>query len=161
LTGTPPQIRTDYPAIVFNHFGKGRCCYVSGRVAARTIREDFEIRENLFIEQQRLYATLGRMLLGETIPIEVEAPWSIISTGLRQPDQGRLVVHLVNYQPKSPFIPVRGIEVKLRPGEGEMVESVTSHPGDEPLQFEQSAGEVRFTAPEIKVYKAITVDFAT
>lgn len=161
LTATPPQIRTSYPAIVLNNFGKGRCCYMSGRVAAGTIWEDFEIRENLFVEQQRLYATLGRMLLGETIPLEVKAPWSIISTGLRQPDRDRVVVHLVNYQTKSPFIPVQGIEVSLRLGDGERVEGVKSHPGGEPLQFEQSAGEVRFAAPEIRVHKVITVDFAT
>ncbi len=161
LTGTPPQIRTSYPAIVLNDFGKGRCCYFSGRVAAGTIREDFEIRENLFVEQQRLYATLGRMLLGEGIPIQVKAPWSIIATGLRQPDRSRVVVHLVNYQTKSPFIPVRGIEVKLRLGSGEEVGSVSSHPGDEALQFEQTADEVRFIAPEVEVYKAIAVEFAT
>ena len=38
---------------------------------------------------------------------------------------------------------------------------MSSHPGDEALQFEQTADEVRFIAPEVEVYKAITVEFAT
>ena len=159
--GTPPQIRTDFPAIVMNTHGRGRVCYLAGRTGSGMIwdRGSYTtLTANPFLEQRRLYATLGRSLIGEaSIPLQADAPVPVVITGFRQPEEHRIVVHVVNNQREVPFIPVRDIPVTVRVAEGEHAVGVVSQPGGQNLDFQQDGLVVSFVVPKVQIYQSFVL----
>ena len=75
--------------------------------------------------------------------------------------QGRGLVHLVNYRSDGP---IRDVAVSLRLPRDRRVERVTlaspDHNADRSVPFEQQGGVVRFTVPELRIYEIAAVDLA-
>jgi hypothetical protein len=81
-----------YAAIVAHRHGKGRCVYFPGRpdaVFARWGHPEFK----------RMLVNAFDWCTAETpTPLSVDAPASVEATLYSQPDQNRLIVHLLNFQ---------------------------------------------------------------
>ena len=71
----------------------------------------------------------------------------------------REMVHLVNYRAGEP---AREVKVRLRTFPGRQVRSVRlaspEHEKDMQVPFQQAAGEVAFTVPEIRTYEIAVVE---
>jgi hypothetical protein len=148
--GNPPGIKTDYPSIVFNQYELGTACYIAGRLT--TLNRDVPVEE-----PRALVYALGRRLLGDDVPLTIQAPPWVIATGFRQPAAGRIVVHLVNSQRELPIMPVRDIAVTLRPQHGEIATAVSTVPDGETLAFRQEEDVITFTIPEVHLYQGAAV----
>ena len=88
---SPPGITTDDPCIVLNEYGRGRSCYFSGRLTTMSPWPGRPHRQLHSVEDPRkLLSALGRSMLGEHIPLTIEAPPWMMVTGFRQPLPVRL-----------------------------------------------------------------------
>lgn len=97
----PPGIKTKFPAITFNKFGKGNVCYVSGNL---------EMTEHE--QHRRLFIHLVRKLSRKPFVIETDAPKSVEIIIFRQKD--RYIINLINFQQELPNIPVYNINLAIR-----------------------------------------------
>jgi hypothetical protein len=156
---SPPGLATGDPCIVLNEYGRGQSCYFSGRLTTLSPWPGRPTRHLHSVEEPRkLLSALGRSMLGEHIPLTIEAPPWMMVTGFRQAAEGRIVVHIVNCQTATPTIPVPGVEVMLRLDGNETVTAVTAQPDTEALEFRQEADVVTFKMPEIRLYRAAVVE---
>ena len=71
----------------------------------------------------------------------------------------RRLVHLVNYRSDGP---IREVAVTVQVPQGRQVQAVTlaspDHGADRAVPFEEHAGIVRFTVPQVSVYEIAVVD---
>lgn len=87
-------------------------------------------------------------LLRPQYTFEVVAHPAVEATLFHQPDRGRYLLSLVNFQKELPNLPVDGIEVTLRlPAR---VKSIALLPAGKPLKFRERAGVATFTAPRLE-----------
>ena len=155
---SPPEIETDDPCIVLNDYGRGQCCYFSGRLTTLSPWPGRPHRQLHSVEEPRkLLSALGRSMLGDDIPLTIEAPLWVTVTGYQQAEKGRIVVHLVNCQRDMPILPVRDLQVILRLEGDERVTTVTAEPDTKALAFQQEGSVVTITMPEIQLYQAAVV----
>jgi hypothetical protein len=86
----PPEAsNARHPAVITSEFGKGRVVYFPAGVdKAMFFYPDSYIRQ--------LLANACRWAARDAPPIEVEGPLLLAATFRRQPQQGRIVVHLLN-----------------------------------------------------------------
>ena len=98
-----------------------------------------------------------RRACGDDLSCSVRGPHGLCAELTRQLD--REMVHLVNYRAGEP---AREVKVRLRTFPGRQVRSVRlaspEHEKDMPLPFQQAAGEVAFTVPEIRTYEIAVVE---
>ena len=90
----PPEMSAStYPAMVLNSPGKGRSVYFPGQpdgLYAKWGHPEYKV----------LLTNAVTWAAGQAAPLQVDAPMCVEATLLAQPEQGRVVVHLVNYQPE-------------------------------------------------------------
>ena len=88
-----------------------------------------------------------------------EAPGGLCAELTEQ--QGRRLVHLVNYRADGP---IRDVAVSLRlPGDCRAQRVTLVSPDrteDHSVAFDQQGGVVRFTVPELRIYEIAAVQFA-
>ena len=150
---SPPGLVTDHPAVVMNDYGDGRSCYLSAHVHARDSHYSVE-------EPRELMYTLARSMLADRIPLYVDGPPWLVVTGFRKPENGAIVVHLVNAPRDVPVLPLSDVTVTLRLREGEEVSSIAVHPGQRQIAFERDGDAITFTLPEVGLYQVIVADLA-
>ncbi len=88
----PSDQDSPYPALVAGEFGAGRVVYFPGRPDAIFGQWGHPEYKDL-LNNALTWATEGL-----TSPLEVDAPISVEATLHEQPDENRLIVHLVNFQ---------------------------------------------------------------
>jgi len=81
------------PGAILNEFGKGRSVYFAGQPDAVYARWGHP-------EYRKLLSNSIYWLTGNRGPLEVTAPMCVESTLMEHSENGRLVAHLVNYQPE-------------------------------------------------------------
>lgn len=96
----PPWLSTANPEIVLHEFGKGKVAYCSSLI------ESVDGLAESFIRLMRL--------LCDEYQFEVEAHGAVEATLFHQPERGRYVFCLVNFQNEMPNLPIDGIVVRLR-----------------------------------------------
>jgi hypothetical protein len=147
----PPGVTTDYPAIIMNRYGKGRSCYISFHI--HTLDYLFSIEE----PRELLYTIASSML--RDVPLSAKnAPHWLLVTGYRKKEEQSIIIHTVNAQQGSRIMPLYDITVELRLQQDEKVSSVTSHPSEENLTFEQEGNLVSFTIPKFHIHQVALIE---
>jgi hypothetical protein len=98
-----------------------------------------------------------RWAAGGRLTLEVEAPLTVTAELLKQPETGRLLLHLINYDlERTPK--VENIQVRLRGGE-EAKELLVLSPdeGAQTLTLTRKEGTLAFTVPALKAYTVVQI----
>ncbi|MBI3946790.1 MAG: beta-galactosidase trimerization domain-containing protein [Armatimonadetes bacterium] len=164
------------PAIVESRCGKGRSIYFAGKVfSAYLYKGSPEVRK-----------LAARWLVADEVsraPVRLEgAPGSVEMTAYERPQEGRWIVHLVNFQSipgrchfdplQGPdgrpdvavpltehVIPVHDLVLKARTG-GRALKGVTLQPSGEALQVEERDGVVAIRVPKVHIHEVVVLEFA-
>ncbi len=97
----------------------------------------------------------------ENIPLEVNGPPALVANLTSQPDQRRLLVHLVNYDDNTPSLD--SIEIACHLPEGAQLKDLTIYSPDleGPLKLKAPPGKLgaTFTVPSVKVYAVAVLSY--
>jgi Hypothetical glycosyl hydrolase 6/Lacto-N-biose phosphorylase central domain len=143
IHSNPPWQPTDNPELVTNTFGKGKAVYSS------SVLETVDVLSGTFIKLLRL--------LNNRYAFEVDAHPAVEATLFHQPDRGRYVLSLINFQKEMPNIPIEGIKVRLQLS-GEPVGRIVQLPGNDKIEYKEQGGVVSFTAPRLATLALFAVD---
>ncbi len=145
IHSNPPGIATGQPAVVLNHFGKGKVVYVAGEIEGSDLDLD-------------ILAGIIRYLYNE-FTFEAVAPPPVEITAFRQEDRKRLLINCVNFQDQLPNIPVEGITMKVRLG-GRKPRQLLLLPEEKKLPYRVTGNLVEFTVPRLETFRMLALDFA-
>ena len=140
----PPGRPTGDPALVYNRFGAGCSVYATGCLE----REEANMAA---------FANVLRAL-GAELSLEADAPPVVEVTLFHQPDRGRFLVSLLNFQQEQPNVPVDGVRIQLNL-EGRQARAVEVQPDGTPLPFVARDSHVMFDVPPIDTLRMVTVDY--
>lgn len=148
----PVEGAADYPGAVRN----GRCVY---------------FMHPLFSTYHRLAPFWCKKLVGNALDlvlpepvVRVDGPSTLIAAVNEQPDEKRIVLHLLHYVPErrgqefdtiEEVIPLSNVTVSLRATGS--ISAVTLAPQNEPLDFKKTSGRVEFTVPRIEGHKVVSI----
>jgi hypothetical protein len=133
IHNNPPGRWTEDPSIALNTYGKGRALYCAASIER-------------FAEHGEALAGVLRAL-GLRTTIETDAPPCVEVSLTRQPERGRYVLSLVNFQKQFPMVPVRDVRVRVRVPEA--VRRAELLPRSEPLVLSRGGDVVEFTVPAV------------
>ncbi|WP_409342803.1 beta-galactosidase trimerization domain-containing protein [Paenibacillus sp. MBLB4367] len=144
----PPGTETGCAAIVEHRYGAGRCLYAAGSV------------EGMDSDEHRgIFARLIRSLAAQPFGFEAEAPKAVELTLFHDADEGRYLLHLLNFQKELPNIPVHRIPVRVRMNGKTPLEVRLASP-ELPLAFAIDGDFVRFEVPKLETYALCVVRYA-
>ena len=154
---TPPahQAEAGYPAVTLN--AAGNVLYLAHPIFAGYRRQAPLWYKQLFL------AALQRFLPDPLL--ECEAPSSAQALLLRQPEEGRAVVHLLHYIPErrgqafdtiEDVIPLYNVRLAFKTNE--QPKRVYLAPSGEELEFSYESGYVRLTVPEVVGYQVVVAE---
>jgi hypothetical protein len=143
----PPGRPTDFPALVFHPYGKGKVLYSSGGI------ETWE-----YDTQTRIIAKLLQILATRPWYYETDAPKAVEITLFEQPERKRYVLNLQNYQRELPNIPVYDINLKVWL-EGKIPQRVVILPEGKSLEFTMQDGSVEFIAPRLDSFLMFAIEY--
>jgi len=147
---SPLGLHSGYPAVVFNQYGAGSCCYLSWQFAKVHQAKDVHTPPSLEI-LGKLFLAIARMLLAN-LPMEIDAPPWVVTTVFRKDKEKQVVVHCVNCQVELPIQPVRNIGITIRLLPEEDVAAVHNAQGHS-LEFDVVNGEVHIRLKELASYE--------
>jgi hypothetical protein len=141
IHSNPPGIYTDYPAIVYNAYGKGRVVWVAAPL---------EIA-NQGLHRQ-VFANLINLLKVGDFHFEVSAPKEVEVTLLHQPEKRSYTINVVNIQEDFPLIPIRDIEIKIFLGAKKPID-VFRLPNKERFEFSVEGGYAVIKLAELYIFE--------
>jgi len=143
IHSNPPWEATSWPEVVLHRFGQGRVVYCS----------------SVLETAPGLSGTLIKLLraLYDAYRFEADAPASVEVTLFHQPERGRYVLSLVNFQKDLPNIPVDGIRVRLRLGNAQVARVVQLPNGNE-IEHQVEEGVVTIAVPLLETLAMFAVD---
>ena len=141
----PPGVSTDYAAVVYRPYGKGRVMWVSAPL--ETAEPGLH---------RRVFAQMVRQLASRAFSFEADAPRAVEVTLFHQPEKKRFLINVVNEQEQLPPIPVFNATVRVRMN-GKKAVGVTLLPDEKPLPFEVKGEYVEVTVPELDIFHMLTV----
>ncbi|MFH1007459.1 MAG: hypothetical protein V1800_08160 [Candidatus Latescibacterota bacterium] len=144
IHSNPPGIRTDHPAVVLNHYGRGTALYAAASLERAEIHRDS-------------FANLVRFLAGP-FSAQASAPKSVEMTIFHQPENRRTLISLVNFQHELPNIPVRDIRVRVSVGQ-RGVAKLLLLPGERAWPYEFADGWLEFVAPTLETFQMFALDY--
>ena len=144
IHSNPPGIDTNYPAVVFNQYGKGKVIYVTGDI------ENTDLHRDTFINLIRL--------LSNSFTFEADAPKSVEITAFLQEDKKRYIINLVNFQKELPNIPVDDIKIKVRLG-NRTVKRLIKLPDEKELSYKINVGNIEFTSPKLETFLMFALEY--
>jgi hypothetical protein len=144
---------------VQHEVGRGRVAYIAEvkpaiekPLAVAMTQEYWKLPENWegLVDAVR-WAAGGRMTL------EVEAPLTVTAELQRQPETGKLLLHLINYNAdRTPT--VENIQVRLRrPEEVKELAVLSPDAGAQTLTPTRKEGALAFTVPTLKTYSVVVI----
>lgn len=145
IHNNPPGVATEQPALVLNQYGAGKALYVAGDLETPAAN-------------QAVWINLLR-LLSPVFSLEVDAPAAVEVTLFHQPEQGRFLLNLVNFQKQLPNIPVYDIGCGVRIA-GKTPQRVTLLPAAEELRFTTDKDVARFCLPKLETFAMLALEYA-
>lgn len=143
-----------YPAVLLSRYGQGKVVYFAEALGV------FFSETYMSTAEQRFQAALAH-LLPESF-IQLEAPRSVTMNVYRQPQQGRLLIHLVNNghdaRPVSEFLPVHDLVIRLNQVAGPV--EVYSLRENEPLAAKRAGNGIEIRLDKLTLYEVIVVEEA-
>lgn len=96
---------------------------------------------------------------GNSLSLNIEAPLSVTIELSEKKDKSALILHLVNFDSKSPS--VKNIKVEVQVPEGKKVSHVTvltpDSRTDDILRFKESGTQAFFTVPNLSIYNMVVI----
>ena len=145
IHNNPPGIITDLPAIVLNHYGRGKAVYVAADL------ESADPHREVFIRLIRM--------LAKPFSFEADAPKSVEVTLFKQDDHRRWLVSIVNFQKQLPNIPVHDVTVRVRL-DGEIPQRLLALPDEERHPHIVKGGYLEFTVPVLEDFAMYALCYA-
>jgi len=144
-------------------FGEGRVVYLPKLTPEQPLRQVGSDEGFLHLDIHRLPANWRELAeaiawAAKGLTIEVEAPPTVACEFLRQPTTGRILVHLVNYDPMKE---VEGICVRVSPGlvgDKEAARFVSPDPGAAEAAVEVDGQVMTVTVPCLEAYGIVVVE---
>jgi hypothetical protein len=146
IHSSPPWEKTEYPEIVLNTFGKGKAIYCASCL---------ERFENLAPSFLRLI-----QYLAGPFQLTLKAPACVEATLFHQPDRGRYLLALVNFQKDLPNLPVEGISAQLSIP-GVRFQKARLLPGGRDLESSVAPGGFTFQMPVLETLGLVALDYAS
>ena len=172
LAPASPGRDTGYPAIVTNTFGKGRAVYFAGQVDRLFYRIGHPDHERVMLN--------AVAWAGGPAAMAIAAPTTVETAYYRQPEQQRIIIHLLNhtydqmfpvptarqygqfsgnvFRPVGDVIPVHDIQITL--AEGAKVSAARSLTSGKPLAFQRQADGVRIGLDRLAEYEVLLIEQA-
>ncbi len=144
IHSNPPWQATDQPEVVYHRHGQGVAIYSASLI------EEVETLQASFV------SLLRRLCVRPTF--EITAHPAVEVTLFHQPDRGRYVLSLVNFQRDLPNLPVDGIQVRLRVPH--RIRRVRRLPDGNALRSRSTQGVVEFTAPRLHTLAMMALSYA-
>ena len=149
---TEEPAQSEDPAFLTNEFGKGKCVYFAG-----SFDEHYWNRRTP--EHRMILAGAVSYLCPSQVVLE-NAPQTLEVVLRRQPDEGRILVHLVNFtgemqRPMENVIPIRDVRVKVMREKARRVYSLTMQ---KDLEFKANNEWIEFVVPRIEIYEVIVIE---
>ena len=150
IHSTPPWRDTDAPVIVRHRFGQGQAIYSATDLESL----DGEAPGRVFLD-----LVLG--LLGEGRSASAETHPCVWMSVRDQPDEGRLIVGLLNYPKQLPAIPIAEVPFTLRPPEGRRFTALKTLPiSGVPVEFStDDSGRLRATALNLEALAMLAAEY--
>jgi len=167
-----PGRDTGYPSIVAHAFAKGSVVYLAGQVDRLFYQIGHPDYERLLLN------SLG--LVGPPPVVSVKAPTMVETTFYRQPEHNRIIIHLLNhtyeqlfpapasgqygsfsrevFRPVGDIIPVRDVEISLRPAVMDQAARAHSPLTSKPMHLQIAHDVMTCQVPELAEYDMIVVD---
>ena len=145
-----PATESEYPAITYNVYGKGRCVYFAQPVEAGFGRKGY-------YWLRKIYANALRKVLLNPM-LEVNGPLSLQVSLMEK--EGKRILHLINYYTEKTgvveeFPETRNVQVKIR---SPHTKEVVTAPAMEKVEWsERNNGIIEFQVPPFKGYAAILI----
>jgi hypothetical protein len=146
IHSNPPGIATNYPAIIYSKYGKGKVLWV----AAPIEKINIDLHQKVFIH-------LIRELLTKPLKFEVDGPLVVEVTMFYQSNRQRYLVNVFNKQEKAPPVPVNNVKIRIHTGTRQ-VSRVLLLPDETPLDFTIEGSYVEVTVPELNLFHMLAVD---
>jgi hypothetical protein len=143
----PPGVSTDYAAVVYRPYGKGRVMWVSAPL---------ETAEPA--SHRGVFRQMVRQLASQPFSFEAEAPRAVEVTLFDQAERKRYLINVVNAQEQLPPIPVSNATVRVRVG-GKKVVGVALLPEEKPLSFTVKGEYVEVVVPELDIFQMLMVEY--
>jgi hypothetical protein len=145
IHNNPPGIATKNPAVVEHRHGKGRALWVAGPVEVADFSEN------------ALRPLLLHLAGGSRV--ETNAPKVVEITTFQQPENGRLILSLVNFPRELPPVSVRDVTVTVR-GTGAAARRATLAPSGDRLPLTQGPDSFTITVPLLEAFAMAVVELA-
>jgi hypothetical protein len=157
----PPNQLTSHPAVLLNHYGNGQVLYFSFEL--------FGMLKQGFVWPLKAIANALALLAGApALSVATVAPASVYASYMQQPEQQRLVVHLVNATVsmlKGEVLPVAGnrlvlddVRLQSMGMRAKAARLVWPHSADLLLTAVAGRHEVALPALDVHQIVAVTVD---
>ncbi len=140
----PPGIPTDYPALVWHSYGKGKVLYSSSSLEGEPFPGQVFINLLAHFEQPFTF--------------QADAPSSVEVTLFDQPLNHRKIINLLNFQKDLPNIPIDGIRVRVRLTDATPL-ALTLLPGNTSIDYSFQEGIIEFTAPRLETFAMFSLRY--
>jgi Beta-galactosidase len=149
------------PLLPARREGKGRIVYIPKIVPAIPASRQMSPPQWVLPKNhQEIYTAIVNNLPRQ-LSITTKAPLTTVLELLKRPETRESIVHFVNFDRQNPLAP---FPVTLQKQYSSSVKSVTCfspHADDpQPLRFQESGGQVRFTVPRTQLYAMIVIAHA-
>ncbi len=144
-----PAVRTEFPAIVYNAYKKGRCIYI-----ALPIEEEF--RSNHYYWLRNIYANALKQILPNPL-LKVNGPISLRVSLMKK--EGKLILHLIDYQHEDTgiveeFKETGEVRVEIR---HPSPRKITVYPSVKEIEWTEENGYIKFQVPPFKLHTMIVI----
>lgn len=144
IHSNPPGVKTDFPAVVFGRYGKGRVVWSAAPIEKSPQRAHRDVLDRML-----------RRLLGCAPALSSSAPPCVEFTVFEDDEQACLYVHAVNVQEQTPVIPAGGFSVSLRTEK--RVRSVSRLPEESQIGFTLENGVMTFKVERLDLFAMFRV----
>jgi hypothetical protein len=148
IHSNPPGIATEYPAIIYRNYGKGKVLWTASPIEA----EDKDPHRRIFAHMIRELSYRPFMFKA------LNAPYAVEITLFHQKDKKRFIISLVNEQEQLPPIKVSGIKVQIALN-GKKPKSALLLPECKDLPYEVVGGYAEITVPELDIFHMLALSY--
>jgi hypothetical protein len=146
IHSNPPGIKTNYPALIFGEYGRGKVLWSSAA---------FE--KNSQKSHKRIWLNAFRLLYGDTKPIESGAPDFVQFTIFDDPDEMKIYLHVVNVQERENILHVPAFSCSL--DLNRKINLVESLPDESLLELRRVNGRTEFTIDRLDIYRMYRLSY--
>jgi len=150
IHSNPPGVPTDYPAIVYERFSKGKIIWSSAPIETYATKS---------LKHQSIVTNIIKSLIQKPLSFTATAPECVDIVQFHKSDEKRYLINIVNFQSEigMPNIPINNIELKIRV-EGKPLR-VMLLPDETSIPFTQDREYVSMKVPTLQTFHMLALDY--